>query len=292
MVDRKKTRQERQEERMRQRMDQVADRLAEEQKRVEEQVEKSFKRAAEQLQEHVTRANPYDVWRRRPDSRRQPKLSRDDMIAAAVRLADSEGLDALSMRRLAQELGTGTMSLYYYVQTKDELLSLVVNEVMSEIALPHDEQLPEHWRDAIKLIATRTRNALDKHRWILDIKSDPTMGPSAVLHFEQSLQATKSMNVSHVKRFNYISMVDEYVFGYCWQSRSNDVDSMHVNDEDREYFDELLNAEEFPEITALINKYGMNGFMDELASAFTDSDRFERNLDLLLDGIQAELDAR
>jgi AcrR family transcriptional regulator len=287
MVDRKPTREERQEARMRQRMDMVEGRLEEQRKRVDER----FKKATDRLQEHVTRANPYDIWRRPAGgNRRQPKLSRDDMVAAAVRLADAEGLDALSMRRLAQELGTGTMSLYYYVQTKDDLLSLVVNEVMGEIAIPPGEPIPEHWRDAIKLIAVRTRDALDNHRWILDIKSDPSMGPSSIRHFEQSLQATKSMNVDHLKRFDYISMIDEYVFGFCWQNRSNDIDNMHVGDEDREYFEEFITAEEFPEITALVNEYGMEGFMQEIATAMTNNERFERNLNLILDGIQAEIE--
>lgn len=287
MADRKKTREERQEEHVRKRMDMVEDRLAEHQKRVEDR----FQRATERLQGRATKPNPYDIWRRPTEGgRRQPKLSRDDMVAAAVRLADTEGLDALSMRRLAQELGTGTMSLYYYVQTKDELLSLVVNEVMSEIAIPADQKMPEHWREAVELIATRTRNALDNHRWILDIKSDPSMGPSAVLHFEQSLQATKSMNVSLSKRFDYMAMIDEYVFGFCWQNRSNDIDSMHIGEDDREYFNELLNAEQFPEITALLNEYGMEGFMSQIVAAMTDDERFERNLSILLDGIQAEIE--
>jgi hypothetical protein len=132
---------------------------------------------------------------------------------------------------------------------------------------------------------------LDNHRWILDIKSDPSMGPSSIRHFEQSLQATRSMNVDHLERFNYISMIDEYVFGFCWQNRSNDIESMHIGDEDREYFEEFLNAEEFPEITTLVDQYGMNGFIEEITTAMTDDERFERNIDLILDGIQAEIEA-
>ena len=64
-----------------------------------------------------------------------------------MRIADAEGFDALSMRRLAAELDAGTMTLYHYVRTKDELLTLVVDAVMGEVVVPADERLPDDWRD-------------------------------------------------------------------------------------------------------------------------------------------------
>ena len=82
------------------------------------------------------------------------------IASAAVRIADNEGLDALSMRRLASELGSGTMTLYHYVWTKDELFALVVDAVMGEVAFPKSTALPTEWRDAITLIACRSRDAL------------------------------------------------------------------------------------------------------------------------------------
>src|SRR4029453_12428834 len=79
------------------------------------------------------------------------RFSRRELAQTAIRLVDAEGLDALSMRRLAAELGAGTMTLYHYVRTKDELLTLIFDEVMKEVVV--HEELPTDWREAITLIA-------------------------------------------------------------------------------------------------------------------------------------------
>src|SRR5271163_4622157 len=91
------------------------------------------------------------IWSRPEPSSRKAGLTRDQIAAAALRLADSEGLDALSMRRMASELGVGTMTLYYYVRTKDELLSLMHNALAGELLVPGGE-LPSEWRSALELI--------------------------------------------------------------------------------------------------------------------------------------------
>ena len=83
-----------------------------------------------------------DVWTRAERSSRKPRFNRDDIAAAAIRIADTEGFEAVSMRRLAAELDAGTMSLYHYVRTKDELLTLVVDALLAEVVLPPDQRLP------------------------------------------------------------------------------------------------------------------------------------------------------
>ena len=77
-----------------------------------------------------------EVWTRPERGRRRPRYTRDEIAAAAIRVADAEGFDELSMRRLASELGAGTMTLYHYVRTKDELLALVHDAVMAELLVP------------------------------------------------------------------------------------------------------------------------------------------------------------
>src|SRR5207248_1746581 len=114
-----------------------------------------------------------DVWTRVPPSGRRPKLSREHLAATAVRLADAEGMAALSMRRIAAELDVGTMSLYHYVRTKDELLTLVTDAVMGEVVIPDTIPIPSDWRAALTLLATRSRAAMQRHPWMLDINDDP-----------------------------------------------------------------------------------------------------------------------
>ncbi|HEX3087347.1 MAG TPA: TetR/AcrR family transcriptional regulator, partial [Ilumatobacteraceae bacterium] len=156
-----------------------------------------------------------DVWTRAERGSRRPRFNRDDIAAAAIRIADDEGFEAVSMRRLAAELDAGTMSLYHYVRTKDELLTLVFDAVMGEVVVPVGQRLPRDWRAAITLIARRSRDALRRHHWILDITDDPNIGPNAMRHFDQSWQAVASLDASFDDKMDLITAVDEYVFGYC-----------------------------------------------------------------------------
>src|ERR1700754_3520646 len=91
---------------------------------------------------------------------------RAEIVAAAVRIADAEGIEAVSMRRLANELGVATMTPYTHVESKDELLDLMRDAVAAEMLLP--EPIPEDWRAALRAIAERTRAAYEAHPWSLD----------------------------------------------------------------------------------------------------------------------------
>ena len=119
-----------------------------------------------------------DVWTR-AERARQARFNRDDIAAAAIRIADTEGFEAVSMRRLAAELDAGTMSLYHYVRTKDELLTLVVDALMGEVVLPADQPMPGDWRAAITSIAERSpRRACAVTRGSSTSPTIPTSGPT------------------------------------------------------------------------------------------------------------------
>src|ERR1700722_16400026 len=92
------------------------------------------------------------------------KLSRESIAAAALAIADAEGFAAVSMRRVAQEMGVGTMSLYYYVKTKDDLVAVMDDALMGEILVP---SLPKGWKRAIAEIAARTLAVYLRHPWAL-----------------------------------------------------------------------------------------------------------------------------
>ncbi len=111
----------------------------------------------------ATHLESLDVWTRAEPGSRRPKLTRDDIAAAAVRVADAEGFEAVSMRRLATELGVGTMSLYHYVHTKDELLTLITDHIMGELLIPDDEAMPTDWREAVRRVAELSRQTLQAH---------------------------------------------------------------------------------------------------------------------------------
>src|SRR5919106_1174181 len=99
--------------------------------------------------------DPQPIWIRPAPGARRPSYSREQIAETAIAIADAEGYEAVSMRRIAAELGAGTMTLYHYVQNKDELVALIADTIMSEIVVPDDE-LPDGWREGMAEIARRT----------------------------------------------------------------------------------------------------------------------------------------
>jgi AcrR family transcriptional regulator len=118
--------------------------------------------------------------------RREP-ITQEAIVETALRLLDRDGLDALSMRRVADELGTGAASLYWHVADKDELLDLIFDRVIGEHDLPDPD--PEHWTEQVKDVARQTRAAIARHRDIVRISIGRfPVGPNA-LRFSERLLA-------------------------------------------------------------------------------------------------------
>ena len=199
------------------------------------------------------------------------------------------------MRRLASELGAGTMTLYHYVRTKDELLALVSDTIMTEVLVPNDE-LPEDWREALTTIARRSRDALRRHPWVLDVRDEPAPGPNGIRHWDQSMQAVGSLDLTIGEQFELVSAVDEYVFGFCLQERVNQVDGGSTSgaglDELRDYLGALIETGEYPTLAAIAEDPGLDEVWRQLQRQITDPERFDRNLGRLLNGFEAEIERR
>ena len=246
-----------------------------------------LRRKAEQLEalaEHLEN----DLWVRPQPGSRQPRFTRDDIARAALHIADTEGFDSLSMRRLAAELDAGTMTLYHYVRTKDELLALVNDTVMGEVLVPSSE-LPDNWRDAITMIAHRTRDALRRHPWALDIRDDPAPGPNGVRHFDQSMHVLVSAGLSLGDMFELATAVDEYVFGFCLTERANLGTGGGIDAGTVAYFERLIATGDYPALSAIAGEHGIVSAFQILRHQLTDPKRFDRNLGRLLDGFEAQL---
>ena len=152
------------------------------------------------------------IWARPEPGSRRPRFSRDQIARLALEIADAEGFDAVSMRRLAAELGAGTMSLYHYVATKDDLVALMDDALMAEALIPEGE-MPPGWREALSEVARRTRAALVRHPWALVALQESQFGPNAMRHFEQSLAAVAGTGLEPSAKFELLALVDDYVFG-------------------------------------------------------------------------------
>lgn len=242
---------------------------------------------------HAAMTDALAVWTRPDRGRRRPRHTRDEIAAAAIRIADTEGFEELSMRRLASELGAGTMTLYHYVRTKDELLALVHDAIMGELLVPGD--LPGDWRSALTLIAHRARDAIRRHPWVLDVHDDPAPGPNGVRHWDQSMQAVSSLDLSLGERFELVTAVDEYVFGFCLMERANAVGEGAPGPELgglREYVDGLIASGDYPTLAAMWDDPGLDETWAQLQRQIADPDRIDRNLQRLLDGFEADLGRR
>lgn len=209
---------------------------------------------------------------------------------ALERIADAEGFGAVSMRRIATELGAGTMTLYHYVRTKDDLLTLVTDAVRGEVVVPLDEPIPGDWRAAMTVLAERTRAAMQRHPWILDITDDPAIGPNSVRHFDQSLEAVAALSVSLTEKLDIVGMVDEYVFGYCLQVRNNtQPEEVAFDDAMITYVNGLLQTGDDPHLAAMADEVGIDTAWRQIEAHTRDTTRFARNLNRLFDGIEASL---
>jgi AcrR family transcriptional regulator len=127
------------------------------------------------------------VWDRPEPPTRPVPLDRERIVAAAIALADEGGLEAVSLRKVAARLDAGPMRLYGYISTKEELFDLMVDEVHAEI-LP--EEQPGDWREVLRILAHRTRQATLRHEWLADLLGGrPALGPNALAVTEATLSA-------------------------------------------------------------------------------------------------------
>lgn len=271
-------------------VDTVSEKIAEKAQRQADKIARKAAHHAEHLDQLTERLDALDVWTRIEPGRRRPRFTRAEIATVALGIADAEGLEAVSMRRIATELGAGTMTLYHYVRTKDELLALVTDAVMGEMVVPPDEPLPEGWRAAISIIARRSRDTLRKHPWILDIADDPALGPNSVRHMDQSLQAVASLAGAFINKFDVITAVDEYVLGFCIHERSDFHDDTAGNQSQMiAYVEELVATGDYPQLAEMIKAEGLEQVWAEMQDHAHDPTRFDRNLARLLNGIEQDL---
>ncbi|MGW5097746.1 TetR/AcrR family transcriptional regulator [Streptomyces nodosus] len=157
---------------------------------------------------------PEVIWSRPERAGRGPRpaYSRADIAAAAVRIADAEGLDAVSMRRVAAELGCGTMSLYNYVPRKEDLLELMVDAVGGE----HELWEPSgDWRADMVRVAHQTRDLMRRHPWLPRLMSGlHGFSPRALRYVEHCLVCLDPLDVAPGTKLELVAMLNGVVTMY------------------------------------------------------------------------------
>jgi AcrR family transcriptional regulator len=153
------------------------------------------------------------LWGLQPAPTRGPKptLSVEQIIATAVRIADAEGLAAMSIRRVADELGVGAMTLYRYVPGKAELLDVMLDTVYGQ--LPR-RVVEGDWRAQLDEVARENRQLYLNHPWLLQVAvSRPPLGPNVMAKYEYELSALEGIGLSDVEMDAAVALVNGYVHG-------------------------------------------------------------------------------
>ena len=226
----------------------------------------------------------HSIWLRPEPKGRQPSLNRSQIAAAALAIADAEGFEQVTMRRVAARLRAGTMTLYHYVHTKDDLVALMDDELMSQL-LVSPEDLSKGWRESISAIARRTRAILAQHPWaMVSIRSAPP-GPRAMEHFEQSLTALAHAPLTPADKLVLLGCVDDLAFGSALRSEPAERRAQATRATERSIRrlgEQLLATGRFPQISALFGRLSEKQSQALFAST-TEDDRFELGLAAILD---------
>ncbi|WP_020673023.1 TetR/AcrR family transcriptional regulator [Amycolatopsis nigrescens] len=154
------------------------------------------------------------VWTR-PRRRERPALSREQIVAEAVQLLDTEGIEDLSMRRLGGRLDAGATSLYRHVANKDELIELVVDEVYGEIEVPSADD-PAGWRASVTVCADSLRAMILRHPWIASLLGEvglSYLGPNVMRLNDRMLALFEAADFPLDEADKAISTVSAYVIG-------------------------------------------------------------------------------
>ena len=230
------------------------------------------------------------IWVRPAPGSRRPKLSREQIAQAALAIADSEGFAEVSMRRVAAELGVGTMTLYYYVKTKDELVALMDDALAGEAVLPAD-QLPSGWRAGLTAIARSSRDVFMRHAWALYSLRGARVGPNGLRHMEQSLTAVSDTPRDVQGKFGLLSIVDDYVFGHVLRSSEAWAHPMDHKTLVRikNFFEAQLATGQYPQLAGALGGGDMLGVFAKIAQWMSGDARFESGLTALLDGMERQM---
>ncbi|NVB84433.1 MAG: TetR/AcrR family transcriptional regulator [Kofleriaceae bacterium] len=230
------------------------------------------------------------IWTEPEPGTRRTKVTREQIAQAAFAIADSEGIEAVSMRRIADELGVGTMTLYYYVRTKDDLLALMDDALMAETLVPPDS-MPKDWRAAITAVARASRDAFIRHPWSFQM-TGYGIGPNGMRHMEQSMRAVESLGLDHHGKMEILAIVDDFVFGYSLRM-SESLASTIADPRAARSITKFTNAQlatgEFPLIEALIGDDEPIDAFQRIAKWMDDEHRFDVGLEAILDGFEARL---
>ena len=210
------------------------------------------------------------------DPRRAP-LTRERVLAAAIDLADRDGIASLSMRKLAQELGVEAMSLYHHVANKDAILDGLIDLVFGEIDLPVGEA---DWRAAMRRRAISAREVLRRHPWATGLmESRSTPGPATLRHHDAVLGILRNAGFPLELAAHAYSLLDSYIYGFALQETSLPFSTPEETAEVAQAMMAEFPADAYPHLTEIAVEH-------VLQPGYSYASEYLFGLDLILDGLE------
>ncbi|MBP2326180.1 AcrR family transcriptional regulator [Kibdelosporangium banguiense] len=237
------------------------------------------------------------LWRKqnpRPVRNGKQNLSVDRIMLAAIEVADADGLGSLSMRRVAEKLGVGTMSLYTYIPGKGELIDLMLDTVYGETDKPeHAPGTP--WRTKLEQVARENWALYHRHPWILQAGvSRPPLGPNVTAKYEYELHAIDGIGLTHIEMDTALNLV----IGHAETAARRDIDASATEKDsgmtddqwwqaNEPLLSKLADYTEFPLASAVGQAVGST-----YGTAYDATHNFEFGLQRILDGIEVLVSSR
>jgi AcrR family transcriptional regulator len=216
---------------------------------------------------------------RQPAERRIP-LRRDRVLRAAMALADSGGLETLTMRKLGQELEVGPMALYRHVANKDDMVDGIVDLVYAEMDLP---PIGADWKTAMRVRAISLRDALLRHRWAIGLMESRTNpGPANLQHHDAVIGSLRAGGFDMASVAHAYSLLDAYIYGFALTKMNLPFESTDDIVELSQTMLQPFPLNAYPNLADFITDHAMQPGYDF-------ADEFEYGLDLILDGIERAL---
>jgi AcrR family transcriptional regulator len=207
------------------------------------------------------------------DTPRQ-RLSRARVLEAAVELADTIGLEAFSMRGLAQELGVVPMALYKHFGNKDELLDEMVDIVFDEMQFPAAD---EDWRSMLRRRAITAREALNRHSWAIGLMESRHPGPANLRHHNATMGCLREAGFSFEMAIHAYSVQDAYIYGFALQEKDLGFETpQSAGQAARRRADRIGELDDYPYLAEIATKLPQSGY--------NTAAEFAWGLDLILDG--------
>src|SRR6266568_599326 len=214
-----------------------------------------------------------------PDAAPAPRtpLSRERVLHAAAVFADENGIETLSMRRLAQAVGVEAMSLYNHVANKEDMLDGMIDLVFSEIELPSAEG---GWKRAMRQRAISVRTALSRHRWAIGLMESRTSpGPATMRHHDAVLGYLREAGFSLELAAHAYSALDSYIYGFALQERGLPFDTPQETAALAQVMLARFPVDQYPHLAEFTFEHVMR-------TGYDFGNEYEFGLDLILDGLE------